>query len=287
MDAAWPTTWKPGSRSKHRRDALAHGGVILHEEDPYVSAGRVTCVAREDVEADPGSRTRFASDVEVAVDQVGRYCIPLMPDPAAGGVWGSKPRPSSVTSTQSCSPASRASTRIWRAPEWRRALTSASPTMRRISVPLRPSGPAGTPSATFRRISPSTAGSLLTSTSAARSSANGRSSSPPNPQIVDRAPQLLARPLKQRPHPSQPLRCLWVSQIRARTSSLGQGVGQILERLVVEVASDSLSLVLSNLDQTLLGLCACHRRGDHVRHTLKEVEVVRGYVVWRSPARRR
>jgi hypothetical protein len=50
-------------------------------------------------------------------------------------------------------------------------------------------------------------------------------------------PATAGPPSKQRPYPSQPLRCLWVSQIRARTSCLGQGVGQILERLVVEVAS--------------------------------------------------
>jgi hypothetical protein len=286
MDAAWPTTWKPAPARRSPRCPRT-AGVILHEEDPYVSAGRVTCVAREDVEADPGSRTRFASDVEVAVDQVGPLLHSPDADPVAGGVWGWKRRPSSVTSTQSCSPASRASTRIWRTPEWRRALTSASPTMRRISVPLRPSGPGGTPSATFRRISPSTAGSLLTSTSAARSSANGRSSSPPNPQLVDRAPQLLARPLS-----SGPTR---VSRFAASGSARSGPARVASARASVKFWSasswrsraDSLSLVFSNLDQTLLGLCARHRRGDHVRHTLKEVEVVRGYVVWRSPARRR
>jgi hypothetical protein len=100
-------------------------------------------------------------------------------------------------------------------------------------------------------------------------------------------PATAGPPSKQRPHPSQPLRCLWVSQIRARTSCLGQASVKFWSASSWRSRADSLSLVFSNLDQTLLGLCARHRRGDHVRHTLKEVEVVRGYVVWRSPARRR
>lgn len=96
------------------------------------------------------------------------------------------------------------------------------------------------------------------------------------PQIVGRAAQLPSRPLERRRQPSQPFRCLRVSQAWAGATRLGQGVGQFLERLVVEVASDSLPLVVPNLNQTLLRLRPYHRRGDHVRHTLQEVEVVRG-----------
>ena len=95
-------------------------------------------------------------------------------------------------------------------------------------------------------------------------------------QVVDCAAQLLADAFECRVEGRQPGGGVGLVRHRPCAASKHQRLGEVAERLIVQVPRDPAALVLQYLGQSLLSLAALNRGGEDVRDCLHDADVVTG-----------